>query len=227
MFSETVHAYLIAAWFDAMSPMGDRGLDAFRLAVRLYGESRGRRMAQRCVRDGEKLTVESYLAYCEWRPSGCAVQEGISNVSQVLEEAPARKVCISRCPWHHTFEALGAGEAGRIYCREIDAAIARGFSPEFTYRAERTLMEHDACLHVLEGPMGKKIEMRDTYVQDFRYHCANLHFLFEKTARAVFGAEGGEMAERVIVRFQERYGDEMTGEMLEMRDTDFMCAPTA
>ena len=45
---------------------GDRGWEAFIHGIQYYGSQRGRRMAQRAIRDGKPLTYENYCRYGEW-----------------------------------------------------------------------------------------------------------------------------------------------------------------
>ena len=66
-FTELSHAFIAAKYYVYLKEIfGDRGEAAFLHATRYYGEQRGRRMAQRAIRDGKPLTYETYCQYGEW-----------------------------------------------------------------------------------------------------------------------------------------------------------------
>ena len=53
-FNEKVHAYIAAKYHcHLLSAFGDRGRMAFIHGTQYYAEQRGRRMAQRAIRDGQ------------------------------------------------------------------------------------------------------------------------------------------------------------------------------
>ena len=63
-FTELSHAFIAAKYYVYLKEIfGDRGEAAFLHATRYYGEQRGRRMAQRAIRDGKPLTYETYCQY--------------------------------------------------------------------------------------------------------------------------------------------------------------------
>ena len=56
-FNEKVHAYIAAKYYVYLTEeFGRRGELAFLHATQYYASQRGRRMAQRAIRDGEELT---------------------------------------------------------------------------------------------------------------------------------------------------------------------------
>ena len=66
-FNERTHAFIAAKYYVHLTErFGERGKAAFLHATRYYGEQRGRRMAQRAIRDGKELTYETYCQYGEW-----------------------------------------------------------------------------------------------------------------------------------------------------------------
>ncbi|MGI6253678.1 MAG: hypothetical protein ACOYJV_09600 [Aminivibrio sp.] len=66
-FTERSHAFIPARFYGRLTEeFGERGLRAFIHGTRYYGEQRGRRMAQRAIRDGRELDFEAYLEYSEW-----------------------------------------------------------------------------------------------------------------------------------------------------------------
>lgn len=66
-FNEMTHAFLAARYYIRLTEQfGDRGREAFIHGIQYYGSQRGRRMAQRAIRDGKPLTYENYCRYGEW-----------------------------------------------------------------------------------------------------------------------------------------------------------------
>ena len=59
-FNEKTHAFIAAKFYVHLTEhFGERGKAAFTHAVRYYAEQRGRRMAQRAIRDGQPLNYET------------------------------------------------------------------------------------------------------------------------------------------------------------------------
>ena len=66
-FNEKVHAYIAAKYYTYLTErFGERGKKAFVHATQYYAEQRGRRMAQRAIRDGRELDFGTYQEYGEW-----------------------------------------------------------------------------------------------------------------------------------------------------------------
>ena len=66
-FNEKVHAFIAGEYYVCLKEaFGEKGIDAFIHATQYYAMQRGRRMAQRAIRDGVKLTQEAYNYYGEW-----------------------------------------------------------------------------------------------------------------------------------------------------------------
>ena len=58
-FNERVHAYIAARYYEQLTEkFGERGKKAFIHATQYYAEQRGRRMAQRAIRDGREAASE-------------------------------------------------------------------------------------------------------------------------------------------------------------------------
>ena len=80
-FNERVHAYIAAKYYVHLTEhFGERGKKAFLHATQYYALQRGRRMAQRAIRDGQELTQATYNYYGEWVNTESAKEEGISNI---------------------------------------------------------------------------------------------------------------------------------------------------
>ncbi len=221
-FNEKVHAYIAAKFYVHMTEcFGERGRQAFIHATRHYAMQRGRRMAQRAIRDGVELTQSAYNQYGEWSATEEIIQAGCQNQAEYTPEGWLK---ITRCPWHDQFQEMGCAEAGKAYCQVLDSAISAGFNPELGYKVDQTLHTGDCCIHRLESGfigegsgLGKKTE----YIKPFEYHCAHAYWAYSQVAEAVFRAGGVKVSGDVLREFGEDYGAEMADALMKYRFVDF------
>lgn len=151
-FTELSHAFIAAKYYVYLKEIfGDRGEAAFLHATRYYGEQRGRRMAQRAIRDGKPLTYETYCQYGEWVNTEEVKAQGLGNQSETTSLSPDFQIHIHVCPWHTQFKNMGLPEAGLLYCKDLDASISRGFNPEIRYEVSQTLHDHDYCIQTIRN----------------------------------------------------------------------------
>ena len=100
-FNEMVHAYIAAKYYVHLTErFGERGKAVFLHATRYYAEQRGRRMAQRAIRDGQPLNFETYCRYGEWAGTQEVQALGLHNQAEVKSFSPDYEVHIYVCPWH-------------------------------------------------------------------------------------------------------------------------------
>lgn len=221
-FHEKTHAYLAAKYYQHLTQtFGERGKEAFVHATRYYAMQRGRRMAQRAIRDGKPLTQASYNYYGEWVPSEEMKAMDAHNQSAVQPDGALK---ITRCPWHAQFVEMGMEEAGREYCKVLDSAISLGFNPELGYTVEQTLHTHDCCIHRLRASsMGEGAELGKcpSGLRDFSYHCAHLYWSFQEVCTAIFAEEGQAVSQAVLADFQKDYGAAMCQTLLSFEHTNF------
>ena len=87
IFNERVQAF-ITVWFyrELKESFGARGVQAFIQGTQSYGEQRGRRMAQRAIRAGEELTLDTYLRRGEWVNTEQIRAQGIANKAEIEAE---------------------------------------------------------------------------------------------------------------------------------------------
>ena len=227
-FNEKVHAYIAAKYYVHLTEtFGERGKKAFIHGTQYYAEQRGRRMAQRAIRDGKELTYETYCQYGEWVNTQEIIDLGCSNHSTVQTIAPDFLTHIDRCPWHTQFKEMGLVEAGHTYCAHLDNSICRGFNPYIVYEVDQTLHKSPFCIHRIrnsgltpESNRTKKME----YVHSFEYHCAHSYWAYAEVCRAIFGAEGAEIAAQVLADIAADYSQEMADTLKTYETTNFNIA---
>ena len=223
-FNEKVQAYLLGQYYRELTGrFGERGRAAFIHATRYYGEQRGRRMAQRAIRDGRELTLETYLCYGEWVNTEEIKATGRANRSRVVSTSPDYIKEVTICPWHDQFVEMEMGEAGATYCRYIDNSICRGFNPELDYQVPQSLNDSVCCRHIVtnsglgEGPFVKRTDG----LRGFDYHCAHTYWSFREVVQAIFGQEGTQIAEQILACLARDYGEDMARQLRGYGHVDF------
>jgi len=227
-FNEKVHAYIAAKYYVYLTEaFGENGKAAFLHATRYYAEQRGRRMAQRAIRDGQPLTYETYCRYSEWVNTEDVKASGEANKSQVISVAPDFETHISVCPWHAQFKAMGLSEAGVAYCSDLDASICRGFNPEIDFTTVQTLHDHPYCIQVIRnsGLSGEgRPQKRPEGLLGFDYHCAHSYYSYREALTGIYGETGKKIGDRVFADFEADYGSEMADALAAFSGTDFNIA---
>lgn len=221
-FTERVQAYIAAKYYVYLTErFQDRGKKAFLHSVQYYASQRGRRMAQRAIRDGRDLTQETYNYYGEWVNTEEIRSEGTANV---MAAQPDGSLHITVCPWYEQFRSMGLLEAGKLYCSDLDASISRGFNPLLGYKVTQTMYEGSCCIHRLAAgdvAAGAQKGKNPEGLRSFSYHCAHTYWTFYEVSCAIFRAEGQQAAEDVLRDLAADYGQEMADELWTYRNTNF------
>ena len=227
-FNEMTHAFLAARYYVRLTEeFGDRGHAAFIHATQYYGSQRGRRMAQRASRDGEKRHYATDSRDGEWVNTKEIQDMGAANKVEVPEVAPDYTMHIFACPWHQQFKNMGLKEAGLAYCSVLDASICRGFNPQIVYEVPQTLHDHDYCIQIVRDAgmsADKKPQKKPEGLRSFEYHCAHTYWSYREVCEAIFGEEGLAIGEQVLEDFAKEYGREMADILAGYRDTNFNMA---
>ncbi len=225
-FSEMSHAFISASFYVHLTEMfGQRGENAFVHATRHYAEQRGKRMAQRAIRDGMPLNFRTYQQYSEWRPTKEAIDSGVTNQVEVKSYLPDRHLHITVCPWHSKYKEMGVVHGGHVYCEHLDSSLCRGFNPELSYNVGETLHKGTHCTHILKDvsydDRNSPIERDDANARDFEYHCAHCYYAFSEIVHSIFGAKGKSVACTVLEDFAKQYGEIMADAIVCYENTNF------
>lgn len=229
------HHGLLMAWigrqvFQRVGPV--KGEMVIRKAVRRYGEERGRRMALRAQSNGKELTMLTYLIYGELMLSP-------DEITQRTEpnNHNNRRLLVERCPWHATWMDEGLIEYGRLYCREIDLAIVRGFNPELHLDVLKTQTnDRQPCDFIFHGAplsvsnsvammIGQKISPGKRVILPWEYHVGHLYKTLSDVLSTELGLTGREAGEAALAEFTARFGEESTRIVLNYQQTDFTSLP--
>ena len=210
VFTEMTHGFILAKFYVHLKEsFGEAGIRTFIHATHHYGGQRGRRMAQRALRDGKELTYEAYMEYGEWVPTPESIESGRAIQSTVASISPDYVIHITQCPWHQQFKDMGLVEVGVEYCAHVDAALAWGFNPYMTYRVEQTLHESDHCVqrilntHYKEMP---NIVRKEENQRGFEYHCGHAYWAYNEVTASIWGERGEKANGKVLGDFAKTYG---------------------
>lgn len=215
-------AYLAKRTIDAF---GDEGKAAVTAGVRHYGEQRGHRMALRTQADGNPLDVENYLVYGEWEAFPGQMDLRFPKYSP---EVHMENHC---CPWYTEWSKRGLLEYGKYYCKDVDAALARGYNGmELKLLANRTL--GDAfCDFVFEG-CGVPEERMEAFAEKrnkigskakmpWEYHVGHLYSAMREAIVGAFGADGEKAVDLAMEDYKKEYGKAAYDLVLQYADIDY------
>ncbi len=121
---------------------GEEGREAIVRAVERFGEERGKRIAEAVRSEGRDLTFANFLVFTDLDTSDLEMIPSLEDGELRLE--------ISSCPFAAACANRGLGEAGKLYCEHVDAAIMRGYNPELyeTVSLQSLTAGADKCILV-------------------------------------------------------------------------------
>lgn len=225
-FNEKVHAYIAARFYQyLLERHGERGEMAFIHGTQYYAEQRGRRMAQRAIRDGHPLTPANYYRYGEWVHTDEIRAMGCENRSQYQSYQPEAVLHITQCPWYMQFQEMGMHTtAGAEYCRHLDKSIVRGFNPYLTFAVEQTLLSGDCCIHRMQNAdfdENSDLAKKPENIRSFAYHCAHSYWAYAEVTTAIFREDGKAISEKVLADFEDTYGKKMADTIRSYHNVNF------
>ena len=223
--NEFHHAFISARYYAHLKSRGiENNTDIFLFAIREYGSQRGRRMAQRALRDGRPLDFASYRHYGEWT----FTQDFLSSAGTFFKETERDENYVYEvydCPWNRVYQQLGLPDGALLYCRDLDKAIARGFNPELKYEVERSdngsLLCTQKQFHALPEKDRSFPAPNPANRRDFTYHCGHVLAVFRRVLRNCLGTTGDEITAAVLSDFSERFGKAAVDCLLTAAEADF------
>lgn len=220
-FNEKVHAFLAARYYVRLTErFASRGEAAFVHAVQYYAGQRGR--AHGAAGDSRWAAVDARHVYAVWRAAHD--RRGGPDPPRGYRPFPGLRIAHYGLPMARTVPGNGCLQAGAVYCRHMDEALCRGFSPDIAFQAPKNLNAHDCCVQRVVGVHYAALPddpPMDAYKKDFNYHCGNLYWAFHEAVCAIFGAQGEAVCADVLEDFAGTYGAEMADELAAWRHTNF------
>jgi hypothetical protein len=233
VLTEKHHALLFA--LIARETLGSLGVlkgeAVIAMAVRRYGEQRGRRMALRARRDNQALTMSNYMIYGEWRSL-------TGDIDQKLQvDGEDLRMRVPRCPWANAWVDADLLPYGRLYCREIDIALLRGFNPDLILQVNSTQTNDDeACDFVFlqglrsEGDtlayiQGNSARLKELNSLPWEYHCGHLLAACTQVLVDEAGLAGRTAVEAALAEFGQRFSEQAAEQIAAYQNVDFERLP--
>ena len=228
--SASHHAMLFAFLAkETIDTFGEEGKKAVTAGVNHYGEQRGHRMALRTLADGDELNVENYLVYGEWEAF-----PGQMDLRFPAYE-PEVRMQNYRCPWHTEWSKRGLLEYGHYYCKDVDAALARGYNGmDLELMANRT--QGDECCDFvfkdcavpadrMEAFAAKRAKIGGKAKMPWPYHVGHLYSAMRAAIVDAFGEAGEQVVARALDDYCQEYGEAARDLVLEYADLDYDAMP--
>jgi hypothetical protein len=195
----------------AIERFGDEGMATVLEGVRRYGCQRGQRMAHFAADAGQDLSIAAFKVFGE-------INFGeTENVSRVDRYEPVVEQTSTRCSWCDTWRRYNLLAYGRLYCEEIDAAIAEGFNPALGFQASSTLSHGDAdCRFTYHGASLSR-EQQERLASEreavgtrcfrpWEFHIAELYYTLRDVLVERLGSSGREAAQSALANLSAKYG---------------------
>lgn len=207
------HATLFALFSKhTIEALGKNGSDLIYKAVDIYGHERGKRMADRAIKNGDSLSFVNSQAYSEWTP-----KKGEMEMYLISTE-PEFVNGVTKCPWCAAWKKHNLLQYGRNYCINIDAAVFNGFNNSFHMSATSNLsFGDDHCEFHWETTLTeehqkelseKKKALGTSCTRDFNFHTAHLLYSFSKTIRDELKAHADDIISKVLDAYVNLFGHE-------------------
>jgi hypothetical protein len=126
---------------EVTSRFGKEGEEAIRQAVRTFGERRGQNIAAKAAADGKSNTPENYLPYYD-------MERSVLFECDTIQKDDVIDQYFHVCPFAQTWLGDGTEKFGRMYCDEIDDALARGYNQNFVHTNHSHLLYGSDCCHM-------------------------------------------------------------------------------
>ena len=195
----------------AVERLGEPGRQAVLEGVRRYGHHRGERMAEHAAQAGLERNMASFMVCGEVN-----FQE-TDNVKRVDSFEPLVQIASTHCSWNDAWIHHDLLQYGRLYCEEIDSAIAEGFDPGLGFELHSSLSHGDGdCRFIYHGAcLGSsdlaRMEQDRTavgsrFLRPWVFHIADLYTTMRQVLTERCGDAGALAAQTALDDFGEEYG---------------------
>ena len=189
------HAFLFGALAKATyDVLGDQAEPIVKDAVVRYGHQRGRRMRKRAERDGLPICMATYLLYREYQ-----LRPGQFCSTTAWNDQGDMQDCATKCPWAETWKRYNLSMYAAVYCRNIDAALAKGFDESAIIESKANLTDGAPCCDLwFRGAAYQRQENLEHLELDRRarlpwvYHLAHIYRVFSDTLTEEISAQQAE-----------------------------------
>lgn len=232
MLSSASHHAMLFAFItkEIVNEFNELGETVIEAGVVKYGNQRGHRMALRTKADGNEINVMNYLVYGEW--------EALPGQMDLKfpEYAPEVKMQNYKCPWHTEWSKRGLLNYGKLYCRYVDTALARGYKCDMKLKLKSSRVEDAKCCDFLFE--GQSIEDKDQEMfkelrrkignkakMPWEYHVGHLYKTLKEVALEKLGRECEEAFERALNLYEKEYGYDAKELVIKYQNIDYNAMP--
>lgn len=212
---ELKHQALLLGYLirDIFARFGKEGEEVILEAIQTYGEGRGKRMARTALENGCRNELLGYLLYIE------VDSDDTGNEFRIESRRPYFRVKATKCGWHDIWREHGMLDVGRIYCRDIDKAMLRGFNSKLRFDVPRNMNDGspfcefnyfdwslglpDLCKYLLRKKKAKKKALKS-----WDFHCADVLRSFSQVVLKHLGEDGAKTIQCSLERFSQEFGME-------------------
>lgn len=204
----------------------EQAIDALTTAFNYYAIQRGRRAAQRAIRDKAPLNFENYQKYREVvSTDAMKAIDGAGRSHKILNEKEYVGFTFE-CPnGHGAFRELNSPvEAELVFCRHIDKCNVYGFSSDIPYEVVSTFCDSPLCIHRSPNPGCRpdtNLAERMPDAPPYPFIVANEYFSMREILVAIFDEGGEEIAKAVKQDFISHYGPDDWDEICKYKDANF------
>lgn len=117
---------------------GQEGLDVLADAIKEFGMERGQDIARRAAAAGKPNTPENYLDHYDMERSELFGYQNDYQPEGIYQE-------FTDCVFANTWIKAGDERYGRIYCENIDPAIAKGYNQDMECIHDKIMYDDNKC----------------------------------------------------------------------------------
>lgn len=198
----------------AIEMCGEKGKEAILKGMTVYGNERGKRMAQNAKEHGDSLTTMTNQAYGEWTTD----YPDQMDFGQLRTE-PTLQTYIAKCAWCDAWKKHDMLDYGKYYCVNVDNAVYQGFRPDFVCTPTTTSLSwggdrcefdwgHPISPEEKEELAAKKKELGTSCMKDFNFHTAHLRKTLGRVLAEELGESGNEIAKAADADYVKTFGQE-------------------
>ncbi len=196
--------------------------------VKLMANERGNRMAQRCLKDGNELSIRNFLLYSEWD------NQNLDNVYEPVSFKPGYSLNVTKCGWHSAWKKHNMSHHGVEYCSVIDIELMNGFNPDIIFTVSQYLTENKSFCDFrwTEKVFSDKEDLlvfnkerakiTERVVKNFLYHSAHLYSCAERTLTDIYGIDKSKkVLNNAMSKYKKEFSTQKCDLIIQEKEKDF------
>lgn len=206
----------------------DKASQISRKIIKTMANERGKRMALRCLKDNQDLSVRNFLLYSEWD------NNNKYNIYEPLSYENGYSLNVVQCGWHTAWQENDLLDYSIDYCLEIDKELMRGFNSNLEFNVTQFLttgnnycdfrwadhaFKDKADLEVFNVERAK---ITSKVTKGFLYHTAHLYSCASKIIKDdVSSPLANQILLSAIAEYKKKFSTEKSDLVIEESSKDF------